>query len=202
MKKFMIVMFAMFLSATQAMADGNSIEIGVMSGGASVSSSPITSVSLSAGSGVGARFVMPMPGQTNVEFTIGLSQRKYSMSMAGVDLGGGPDSTMVSATVRYRIDANEHFKPYVGGGLHNTSFDSSSLMSGGLKMASANISGFVAEVGARMPFESGFYIDLNARQYLGSTGDLRLETTVGNALLTRVDIKNPTAVTLSVGKSF
>lgn len=202
MKKFMIAALAMILLATQARADGNGIEIGVMTGDASVSSSPITSVGLTAGAGVGARFVMPIPGQTNVEFTLGLSQRKYSMSMAGIDLGGGPDSTSVSATVRYRVDANEHFRPYVGAGLHNTSFDSSSLMSGGLKMASANIAGFVAEVGARMPFESGFYIDLNARQYLGSTGDLRLETSVGNALLTRVDIKNPTAVAVSVGKTF
>lgn len=203
MKKSIFVALAALLFATQAMAEGDKhIEVGIMSGGASISGSPITDFGLTADTGKGVRFIGLVPGQTNVEYTLGLSQRKYNISMAGVNLGGGPESTTFSGTVRYRVDANEYVKPYAGVGVHNTNFDTSSLASGNLKLGSANVVGAVAEIGVTVPFKSGFYVDLNARQYFGAAKDLRLETSIGNALLTKVTFKDPTSVMLSVGTSF
>lgn len=206
----LLAIFAVLAFANPAMAvDGAyGIQIDVSSTSIDSSSAPAAGVDVNAGGqpGVGFRFIGPISGYQNLEYTIGASKQNYHVKMAGADLQGGPSSTSLFGTARYRFSDNEHFKPYIGAGLHNTSFDQSNLSAGVLTTSSASITGLVGEIGARMPVPElvkGFYVDLNASRYFGSTTS-RMATgpAYGNVPVTTVSMGNPTKATIALGFNF
>lgn len=140
------------------------------------------------------------------EVALALTRQEHTLNMGGGTLGGGVDSTTASATIRYRIveEGDASFATsYVGAGGHMTNFSAGSYQWGALKTATATMAGAVLEIGARIPLgNKKYYIDGNARQYFGSTGKMRLETTVGNALATNVDFKDMSTFMLSFGGTF
>lgn len=205
-----LAIFAVFAFANPVLAaDGAyGVQIDVSSTSIDSSSAPAAGVDVNAGGhpGVGFRFIGPISGYQNIEYTVGASKQNYNVKMAGADLQSGPSSTSLFGTVRYRFSDNEHFKPYIGAGLHNTSFDQATLAAGVLTMDSTSISGLVAEIGVRMPVPElvkGFYVDLNASRYFGSA-NARMATgpAYGNVPVTTVSMGNPTKATIALGFNF
>lgn len=201
-----LVSIGVLLVASQAAAaeEKYSVQIGVVADDISISGSPINAdVKSNSASGANITFVYRDPLYPMAEYTVGLSKSKYDIGLVGASsVKLAQDCAAVSATARYRIADVQNNSPvfYVGGGLHSASCDSSTGSS--LKMQSYGMAGLVAEAGVRVNFDRRIYGDLNIRQYFGSTSDLRMETASGNALLTRVQMRDPTAITLSVGMKF
>jgi hypothetical protein len=173
-------------------------EGGLVFGGSSVSSSPISNIGLSTKTGFGVRLIAGPSGQP-YEFTLGYSQHGHDLDLAGTGLGDMNSNTL-SATARYRFDL-ENFHPYVGLGLHSTSFGGMSNGRGNTKTSSFSGSGLVAEVGIVIPIYKRFYADLNVRQYF-MNGNTDITTGPSNALISNVQVKNPTEFGISAGYKF
>lgn len=207
MKKHFLAVLAIlsFAVATPAFAEGeNMLQAGVSAGSISVKGSPI-SVNAKTETGANIMYARQIQSIPHTEFTLGLSQQRYKIGMGGSDLNGGPSCTTASATGRYRfMDTNESMAVvYVGGGLYTTSCDSASYAGGILATQSANMAGPVAEIGVRVPFSNHkYYVDLNARQYYGSTGDVRLEVASVHVPVTNIQFRNPTAIIIAFGGTF
>lgn len=203
MKKFLILGVALgFLSvAVQAMAieeTKKSIEFGFFSGEVLSSASPISDIGVSADIGRGVKFIGPIV--EHIDFTLGYAERSYDLSMGSVALGK-IDSTVFSSTVRFRFNLGKYVRPHVGWGVHYTSFGEAVLADGSVKLNAASGVGPLAEFGVAFPFGGGFYVDANLSQHIWVAKGVRLETSVGHALLTEVNI-NPYWMGISIGKSF
>lgn len=206
MRSLLLVFLAIFALPAMAVEPDNRFQAGFVMGNMSVGGSPID-VGSNTETGGSLVYIRNISDYVpNAEVTLGLSRQKHTLSMGGGDLGGGVDSTTASATARYRFLEEGDKSPatcYVGLGGHATSFNSGSYMGGGLRTSSGTMTGAVAEIGTRISLSNRrYYVDVNARQYFGSTGNIRLETTVGNALVTNVNYKDISVVVLSFGGTF
>jgi len=182
----------------------NEVEIGTFSGGVSFAASPITSVDLRGDKGLDIRYVGSIAGMPNTRFTLGGSRRAYDVSLAGTSLGGGPNSKTISGTLRYVFPMSQKYvAPYMGVGLYNTTFPETLLMGGALRMTGSSVSGAVIEAGTKFTIiKKGFSVGLKGSYYMGSTGFTRLETAVGNALLTNINIKNRSEIGVAISVPF
>ncbi len=208
MKKVLIVVLiaVAFISPSIAIsAEQNRIQVGVVVGNTSVGGSPI-SVNSDSNTGASLMYIRDTAEFLDkTEVALGFARQSHSFGMSG-DLGGGPDTTTASIAGRYRFleeSESPHFVPYAELGFHTTSVSSANYMNGTLRTPSATMNGTLAGLGVRVPFsDKKYYVDLGVRQYFGGTGDIRLETTTGGALATRLNMKDVTAFTLSVGGTF
>jgi outer membrane protein W len=202
-RSLLFVIVSSFVFVTPSLAgDWYHVQIGVSADSVSSSSSPVTGANVDSKGqpGVDVRVIGEVPNVKNVEWTAGVAYAKKDLSLAGTSLGGGPDTTTILGTVRYRFDADPHFKPYIGAGLHSTSMSGASF--NGLNSGSATISGGLLELGARMPFkDSNLYVDLNLSKKYGQT-NIPITTTIGAVPVTNVTVDGATAFAMSLGWSF
>lgn len=180
-----------------------SVEFGVLVGNSnSVSSSPISSVGFTANTG----YMVSVSGQTpvkNVDWVASYAWQSYNISLAGVDLGSIP-STTISVGGRYNFTTKyeERLVPFVGAGIYSTSFGGQTLLNNTLKVGSTGLAGVSIEAGVRTTLKKHFSASITVEQHFGSTGYNRLETNAGSAQLTMYNVSNPRSIHLGVGYHF
>ena len=158
MKKILFLLFSVVFSAlafsVQA-EDVGRLEIGISAMSPSASSSPVTAIGVSGKTGVSLRGVVGV--MSNVDLTLGISSQGFKLNMAGRPLGN-VDSTVISATARYKFGDSSDVRPYVGAGVHMSSFDGT-LGGGTLRVNGGDGFGVLAEVGVTAKIPDGFFFN-------------------------------------------
>lgn len=196
--------FLIFFASFGAFADevAKSLEVGIFTNSASVSSSPVNGFSASGNAGFGAKLILSnipeMP--KNMDLVFGFSTSSVNLKLTGVDLGN-MDQNMFTGGVRYRF-SDEQFQPYVGISASYTLNGEDSLANNTLKANQKNGGlGVMFEVGVKALVKTEFIDYVNFGVEHRGKQKYSLVTTFGGARMSDIEL-NSTKVMLSIGKNF